>query len=450
MHKEYMPSKFNVAVKDEERYCVFNSLFGSLAVIEDENIIKIISGEKSADEVDSKILMKLCEQGFICTSDVEEESICNVKKMDMICDSHLHLNIMPSYECNFRCAYCYQNFPEAEDNFPKIEMPKEIQESIVKYVRKEIINFTGLIVEWYGGEPLLKKDIILQISNRLIEISKKMGKPYFSTITTNGYLLDVNTFRELLKSKIIKYHVTLDGFELVHNAQRFLKTGQGTYSVILDNLIKIRDEVKSSDFNIVIRVNVTKALLPRLQEWIVFLHEQFSNDNRFKFFIRCVENRGGKAIERMMDDVVNDDDEVFKIIRDANIDLDYSFYYYGTLINSICLAAKRNAYLIDPQGNIRKCGEYLRDDRTIIGYLNENGRMEIDRDKFARWFNDRVIDRDECKMCKMMPACNNSACPMRADIINENSKLCSYEHRNIKNILKVFLKYNNYDFIYKY
>lgn len=263
MKREYVSSKFNVIVKDGERYCVFNSLYGSLAVIEDENIIKVIRGEKSEEAVDSKIFTELCEQGFNCLDNVNEESICNVKKMDMIYDSNLHLNIMPTYECNFRCAYCYQNFPEAEDNFPEIEMTKELQESIVKYVKKEIKNYTGLIVEWYGGEPLLKKDIILQISNKLIEICKKMSKPYFSTIKTNGYLLDVNTFRELLRCKIIKYHVTLDGFEMIHDAQRFLKSGQGTYSVILDNLLRIRDEVKSSDFNIVIRVNVTKALLPK-------------------------------------------------------------------------------------------------------------------------------------------------------------------------------------------
>ena len=47
-------------------------------------------------------------------------------------------------------------------------------------------------------------------------------------ITTNGYLLDVETFKKLLKCNIYSYEITLDGFESDHNKNRPLKNGDPT------------------------------------------------------------------------------------------------------------------------------------------------------------------------------------------------------------------------------
>ena len=94
-------------------------------------------------------------------------------------------------------------------------------------------------------------------------------------ITTNGYLLDVETFKKLLKCNIYSYEITLDGFESDHNKNRSLKNGNGSYNIILNNLRAIRDEVKSRVFQIVIRVNLTKTTLDKFVEFCDFLKKDF-------------------------------------------------------------------------------------------------------------------------------------------------------------------------------
>ena len=52
-------------------------------------------------------------------------------------------------------------------------------------------------VEWFGGEPLLCMDVIENLSKHFIDICRKAHKGYTAAITTNGYLLDLETFRKL-------------------------------------------------------------------------------------------------------------------------------------------------------------------------------------------------------------------------------------------------------------
>ena len=49
-------------------------------------------------------------------------------------------------------------------------------------------------IAWFGGEPLLAKEIIVEIMSRVREICLKNKKPFYSNITTNGYELDIKTF----------------------------------------------------------------------------------------------------------------------------------------------------------------------------------------------------------------------------------------------------------------
>lgn len=446
MKASFLPSKYNTIIQNMDKWCVFNSLYGTIGIIANPKIADMVMYGGEYEE--NQLTERLCNDGLIHLQTIDQESICQLKRMDLMYQSQLHLNLMPTFECNFRCTYCYENFPDCENNFPDTNMSMDLQRNIVKYVKKNIKSYSGLIIEWYGGEPLLKKNTIFKLGKEVADICKTMYKPYFSTITTNGYLLDIETFRELLACKILKFHITLDGFEHIHDRHRILESGEGTYKVILKNLKDIRDNIRTSNFSIVIRVNVTNTLLPELHTWIHYLYEEFGKDKRFKFFFRAVEDRGGNSIQGMREDILVDQKVMYEQMTKANVPIDYSFYYYGTLLNATCIASKRNAYIIDPYGNIRKCGEYLRDDRTIVGQVESEGFI-LKKDKFAQWFTNRVTEREKCKTCKLISACYNSSCPMRAEFLNKDC-YCSFEHRNIDHILELFMKYDKYDFIHVY
>ncbi len=82
----------------------------------------------------------------------------------------------------------------------------------------------------------MEKDIICFISDELISYCEENNLFYSSSITSNGYLLDYETHINLLKRKAPVFQITVDGTKDIHNRNRHLKNGYGTWDVIIKNL----------------------------------------------------------------------------------------------------------------------------------------------------------------------------------------------------------------------
>ena len=121
--------------------------------------------------------------------------------------------------------------------------------NIKKFVSNELHKHSKLTVAWFGGEPLLAMDIIEDLSLYFLDICAKLKKPYFSMMTTNGYLLTPKNIDKLKKCHITGYQITLDGLSNTHNRQRVGINGNGTWEQIISNLIYFRDNIKSKTRN---------------------------------------------------------------------------------------------------------------------------------------------------------------------------------------------------------
>lgn len=447
--EKYVHSKFNTIMKTDNKMCIYNSLTGVIAKLESINIQEVFTSNKEDfDRLDSNTLKALSEDGFIVEQDVDEHKMAEVKYLDIVANKELYLTLIPTTNCNFRCSYCYQNNPCDIDNFQDIEMDGDVQNRIVKYVDKNLKYFYGLFIEWYGGEPLLQLSIISELSKKLVDICQKRGKPYYSTLTTNGFFLTASVLKKCLESHIFSFHVTLDGFEEFHNRFRCQKNGDGTYEKIINNLKSIRDTVGSKYFKIIIRTNISNELLPYLNEWMEFLYNEFAGDKRFYFFFRPVEDRGGEAVKNVRSSILTNMKEAYRIMINSPYKLDFS-HIRGYLYNSVCSATKRNVYIIDPLGIIKKCGEHLKNDLSRVGYLGNEGELHIDKNNFSKWISfEQRLKEPQCTYCNMKAACFNANCPF--EVITSKCKFyCGYEHENIHQVIDL-LTQKDYNFIRKY
>lgn len=100
----------------------------------------------------------------------------NVSKYDM---SNFGLTVAPTLDCNFRCKYCFETHPKGV-------MSEEIQTALIKFVEERLINSVRFSVTWYGGEPLLTKNIIYNPSEKFLELYQKYAVDYKAFIITNG------------------------------------------------------------------------------------------------------------------------------------------------------------------------------------------------------------------------------------------------------------------------
>jgi uncharacterized protein len=83
---------------------------------------------------------------------------------------------------------------------------------------------------------------------------------YYSSITTNGFLLEESVVDTLLACDVKTFQVTIDGPKELHDKQRRSKDDKDTYKTIKRNLINMKK--KSGNFSVVLRTNVSPELIP--------------------------------------------------------------------------------------------------------------------------------------------------------------------------------------------
>ena len=166
-------SKYNLIVPYQNKLLFYNVLNSSFSYIDNyDNSFDSIN-----DFFKSSIALK---KGYVHDDFYDEEKAFLMKKQDQTESRFLNLVVLPTMQCNFKCPYCY------ECDKDKV-MGKETVRALEKFLLLHLHEYSGLHIGWFGGEPLLKMDVIESINNTAKRISKKLGKMFFSSITTNGY-----------------------------------------------------------------------------------------------------------------------------------------------------------------------------------------------------------------------------------------------------------------------
>lgn len=382
----------------------------------------------------------LQKKGHIVDSKVDEDLLVEQLYNQYQNRRQLSLIIMPNETCNFRCIYCYETLKHRV-------MSLHTMDAIFAYVEKNISFFDSLCVSWYGGEPLLSIDIISKLSEKFINICRTHKKYYFATITTNGYLLDLETFRLLRNYYVISYQISIDGFRDTHNKQRPLCDGSGTYDVILNNLVNIKNNIKSGSFKIIIRTNCSKIIMEKFGDYIDELLMHFADDKRFLIFLRPVMDWGGERVSSMSESLlgVEQINEFFYKIIEKDPDGKLSFYM-NTLdpTGSVCYAGYKNHLTINSNGEIFKCTCDLDNYQgSKIGKIGNDGDFDINNSHNGVWESNIKNKKAICQSCDMAPVCLYDHCPGSRMFTESLSLPCPFEKYFLDSQLILFSRNKN-------
>ena len=402
-NKIVKPSFYNILIKKEDGIAIFNTRTGKMARCfhGDAKIVEEHLSQKYIEwSHDNQYIVPMYKNGLLVDYNLDEISEMIDKEKDSKFENCLRLILLPTEQCNFRCVYCYERFRREK-------MTAKTQAAIVKYIEDNIHKYNGLILNWFGGEPTEAMDVIENLSVKLIDVCKKNKKAYNAGITTNGYNLTYEIFKKLKKLHVTEYQVTIDGLASIHNAQRVMADGAPTFDVIINNLLAIKNNCKSSAITFVLRTNFSKNMLNNVDEFCKFLDKYFSNDKRFKYFWQMVGDYGYVKTEEVRNIFGQSKDYKWLIEnyteRFVN---DYTQALYGP-DGGVCYALKRNQLLIDAAGEIRKCTCDLESEMNHFGTIGVN----FDGAKHEDWLNSRAISRDsQCYFCKKRPLCHNRPC----------------------------------------
>ncbi|MCC4771027.1 SPASM domain-containing protein [Methanosarcina sp. DH2] len=426
------PSIYNFvwSTDDPEKAMIFNSLTTALAEVRKSRIdlLNVPQFDYALlPENKKQFVDELRKGGFIVDDTADELRMVKFAYSSDKYDSALvRLVIAPTLTCNFACSYCFEQIDKSQNSkdSQNVFMSDEVKDDLLRYIEKVVKTGKDIFVTWYGGEPLLAKEIIFDLSQKIVAITEKNKVGYSAGMITNGYLIskDSGIVENFNKSRIQFVHITLDGPREVHDSRRMFKGNNGpTFDQILEG-IKL---LKANDIEVYVRVNIDRSNIDNINRLLNVLKDNNLSDIFIYLGHVIPYTTGCKSYESscILTEEFSTVNQAFK----KNLSLmgfetgRTSFY---PRFARACDANRTNAFVLDPDGDMYKCWTEIGNKTASIGKIGdltqqnkEKGNHEI------QWLTWEPFEYSDCIECKMLPICMGG-CAHHAMFINKGRPEC--------------------------
>lgn len=139
----------------------------------------------------------------------------------------MHLTLHLTSACNMRCTYCYS--PPR----PGQAMSYDVGRKAMDLGTRISDGSCGIV--FFGGEPLLHKDLIRKLVAYGRERERYQAGRFHFKLTTNGLLLDDEFLAYSLKEDVL-VAMSFDGVREAHDRHRRLTSGEGSFEVLYSRL----------------------------------------------------------------------------------------------------------------------------------------------------------------------------------------------------------------------
>ena len=417
---KYKESKYNIRLKDEgylddidtNEDLIYNTMSGQLGVF-----------PKTIDlnNPPNKAIIKR----FVIPNNIDETDNFISLSHDFINDDKpqsIFLTVVTTFQCNYHCSYCFEQCDRA------IDLSDNTLEDYIQYIKKEIDenpNLKFFRLKWFGGEPLIRFDVIEKISDFVIPYCDERGIKYSAGVISNGYLFTKEISERLKALRVKSIQITFDGFEETYNKYR--NPPYNAYETVLSN-------IKDSALPVIIRLHVLRDNQNEIEELAKFFDNLSSTHKMIKeVLIHNVWDYIGSQ-----DSILNNDEYIdfrnrVSKISDRIRNHMLSNEIYRPSYWSCHYISKRNVILA-PDGFLYKCDNNIGIQDTAVGTI-KNG-IWTDSKNYTNYAS-LSIDED-CKKCVLMPVCNGGAC--RYETILYKDKNCDYMKKRFKQNMQFLVK----------
>lgn len=244
---ELQRSRYNSFVRRDDGWVGYNARTGSFARF---SAAVGDALQETGPVVATPDTPGLLDMGFLHRGD-ELQQVISVYQNGRATGDTMSLTIAPTLACNKACTYCYQN----EYRTDRV-MSAATQDATVGYVQARVAEgWKAVDCTWYGGEPLLAVDIVVDLSVRLrTAIEEAGGTLEPMGIITNGTLLDRATAERLREVGIRSAQISFDALVDDGPESRGVLDPDGAPSTILRNVLDARQYL-----HITLRINVNRT-----------------------------------------------------------------------------------------------------------------------------------------------------------------------------------------------
>jgi len=365
----------------------------------------------------------------------------------------LTLNLTSS--CNLRCVYCWNDHGKYSNRRflgkKKGEFSSNVKDEymLIETALKAVDILVGrrgkdkdLVVDFYGGEPLMNLKTLRATVDYCRENQSKWKTKFHFLLATNGTLLTPDIAEELI-DKGVQIAVSIDGPKAIHDNNRPFINQKGSFDIILSNLKRMPKMVMK---RLVGRTTVTPFFpdMVKLYENLRnlgferielfesedachrFLPGQeasfFSTEDSYKLLCKTYE----KLALKYIDDVVSGNLNYSKTFFNRFFKL-MQRLYYNHEVSGGCPAAK-GQIAVGIDGKIYPCTSFLGVHEFELGNVDQ-GINESKFQAFIKKINKRFEycqkDCDLFSLCRSTGSCLNVNYFFNGDPAVPHKKSCA-------------------------
>ena len=439
LKKQYKPSHYNYLYEGENgKTLLYNCYTGSLVNVfdKDKQAVKGLLKTPNNNILQGKnqgIFNTMLECGFVVDEITNELDFIRFRQLsNRFADGKiLQYTLISNRACNFRCIYCFEEVSAGR-------MTKEDIDNLIQFTKNEVEDkkYVGISITWYGGEPLLAFSEVKEISEKIMKICETNNLKYYAQMVSNGYLLDEEKAKELVRLKVSNVQFCLDGTKKVHDQRRVLINGGPTFEKIKEGILIAKKYFDSVE----IRLNTDKENAEDIEkllqeEWLYGKNVQIRTGPLRHFSSECSTWTPGSKGFAMDEYYAYYYKKIAKILaaKKAKIFTEPS---ESPVRGYYCGAQLKKCYAIAPGGIVYKCISALNQGDEVG--LIKGGKF-YPNNKYVDWFLLDATHVEPCKNCKLLPMCLGGCPTIRGNIADENilkDAICGYFQASLDNWLK--------------
>lgn len=417
-------SIYNIVVKEKKDKLVFNARNCALVKVNDIFIELLQNPNKRPTPEYDELAKQMYNVGFLVDDCVDELKVLEYEHIIAKFDRQkLTLTILPTFDCNFKCFYCFEEKKEEKLSHKEIN-------AIKNFTLNHIDNVKTLSVCWFGGEPLLNLEPIWELSKFFIDISEQKNVEYKAIMISNGSLITEEIAVKLKKSNVKTIQITVDGEPNTHNKRRCFIDGSGTYDRVL-NSIRILTKI---GIKVICRINIDKTNVDGVKKLIPLLAKEKLTNFEVSFghvLPLGTNDKWANKICYSMKDFCSIVDVYVEMLHSYDLKIPNEYPFYPKPIKNFCGACQINSYVIHPNGDLYKCYDSL--DYKVGNIFSGEATNDIYKTNYNHWISYNPFNDEECRNCKVLPICMGG-CPYLREKLGQ--KFCLKWKNDIESVIR--------------
>lgn len=428
------PSSYIVPVKLQSGdYLLVQGYTGAVDEVP-ENVAKLLR-EKRVDEdtcfkhdVFKETFNKLVSRGYLTNKSVEQETE-HVKRIAITIQRttmkhYASFMIVPTYQCNLRCFYCFEteNFAGDSDWLNRTISPAYVDAAFEAMdslkPKKDSLHKYQLTL--YGGEPLMARN------RSIVEyiVRRAMDEGYVIGAISNG--TELEAYYDLLGiEKISGIQITFDGMKDSHDQRRVGTDKAPTFEIISKNIT----EALKRDIGINLRLNLDRKNVDGAAAISRHIAEQGWNRHpKFNVYAHSLHNHAddvgsangqrlyqitkpksneltlyqlSKALESKRDEM-----PVYISAYDSYVSTIFSFLLRNgkiPLLRSWWCSAHVGLYIFDAHGDVFICWDEVGHENKRVGTYGP-GKLDFN-ERLQMWLGRTIASVPQCSQCSFALLC---------------------------------------------